>query len=844
MGSDRRRWRGTWTAALLLPLLRAAATRADGSCPAQSLSASELPSTGFVVADIAGDAVALRIKQRTLSHRAPFCTKIRIEQQPTPNDSPLMGANEFTALPTLFNGHFAWSNGPEAISFVPHADGDGSRGNWLLGPAPGVDNGYVYRTAPAADLSPLRPAPPADDDDGGDGDGDEDAQPWHWLLHQQWTPQRQMFVACADDDRDDRDGDGADGAAAGREYFEVEFFAAEDEAPRSGLLFPALPAAFRALLGEDAAAAAACDAARVMHLWDAQTAALRPLTVARTIAAVGSPVRLVAPAAVDAAPDATGGIVSGAAAAAVDGGAAERRELGVLVGAELAGARGWRLFFHLLPPYDPPLVARNASAPQRSAGFYRVDELYVELDAAGRAAGGVVVNEAPLAARRRRRRQERDLLRYATLPGDFVWLWETRAAGPSTAAAKATAAGGDTARHERIVDGAATATAAQVDEVLVVCTQRRVDAAGRVALSFASFPSHRQRLMAQSMAQRLVSHYTVVLPPAADDDADEGGEGGVAAVLHSFAAGVEGRHHARRRTAVRWTTLVPLSARPATFLVEHLRWKEHRVGARLSSCFLYHAAVTLPAPLVYAAELLCVLLGSKPVAMVQLSSPSEHQWKFPLVAALARAVVESVDLHRAAADAANASLPVDYAVFTFGEDETLVVYRAHRRYLMEALRPRFTAQALHPMPFPSHHRHDADALRRAHREQLYNAAWNGLALGYPAYFVRAYVDGFGDNDVAVADRAALYDAAARDFARDMPRLSRGAVSRRGYEIGYGLDRDLLLRLVPPAADAATGATAASRQRAESTGAAAQRQRQLEDDWLAALWEAAHRPGAV
>lgn len=50
-----------------------------------------------------------------------------------------------------------------------------------------------------------------------------------------------------------------------------------------------------------------------------------------------------------------------------------------------------------------------------------------------------------------------------------------------------------------------------------------------------------------------------------------------------------------------------------------------------SPCFFYHAAVTLPQPLIYAAEIICLLKGMKPVVMIQYKSPSEHQWKFPLV---------------------------------------------------------------------------------------------------------------------------------------------------------------------------------------------------------------------
>ena len=52
------------------------------------------------------------------------------------------------------------------------------------------------------------------------------------------------------------------------------------------------------------------------------------------------------------------------------------------------------------------------------------------------------------------------------------------------------------------------------------------------------------------------------------------------------------------------------------FIRKYLVYKENpAIG--LSSCFLYHAAVSLPQALVYAAEILCVLTGQKAVTMVR-----------------------------------------------------------------------------------------------------------------------------------------------------------------------------------------------------------------------------------
>jgi hypothetical protein len=53
-----------------------------------------------------------------------------------------------------------------------------------------------------------------------------------------------------------------------------------------------------------------------------------------------------------------------------------------------------------------------------------------------------------------------------------------------------------------------------------------------------------------------------------------------------------------------------------SYIRHYLAYKDVQLPD-LSSCFLYHAAVTLPKPLVYAAEIVCVLIGAKPLTMVR-----------------------------------------------------------------------------------------------------------------------------------------------------------------------------------------------------------------------------------
>jgi hypothetical protein len=61
------------------------------------------------------------------------------------------------------------------------------------------------------------------------------------------------------------------------------------------------------------------------------------------------------------------------------------------------------------------------------------------------------------------------------------------------------------------------------------------------------------------------------------------------------------------------------------------------------------------------------------------------------------------------------------------------------------------------MPFP-----DSNRMAEDHREQIFNAAWNGLILGYPARFVKSYCETF-HNDLNVEEKRDIYVIAKREI---------------------------------------------------------------------------------
>ena len=62
--------------------------------------------------------------------------------------------------------------------------------------------------------------------------------------------------------------------------------------------------------------------------------------------------------------------------------------------------------------------------------------------------------------------------------------------------------------------------------------------------------------------------------------------------------------------------LFALNPDPITWLRDYLISHENFLAPGLSSCFMYHSGMSMPEQLIYAAEFICVLIGSKPITMV------------------------------------------------------------------------------------------------------------------------------------------------------------------------------------------------------------------------------------
>lgn len=151
---------------------------------------------------------------------------------------------------------------------------------------------------------------------------------------------------------------------------------------------------------------------------------------------------------------------------------------------------------------------------------------------------------------------------------------------------------------------------------------------------------------------------------------------------------------------------------------------------------------------------ICTFTNFRSVSQIQYTTSSDHQWKFPLVQELVRAII-------AAKVQLGGALDLSYETFRYRSDETLIVYRTGRKYLVDNLLPHHQAQALHPVPYPEESR-----LQEDEREQIYNSAWNGFVLGYPGFFVESYCETF-HNGLSVEEKRKQLALAEHHFQQKM-----------------------------------------------------------------------------
>lgn len=317
-------------------------------------------------------------------------------------------------------------------------------------------------------------------------------------------------------------------------------------------------------------------------------------------------------------------------------------------------------------------------------------------------------------------------------PGDFAWLWYKRT----------------------------TVEAVIVEEMLVKC----IGSSGGIVV-LQTYLTDRKAAMSRSALEQEIDLFVITLPFNSDNDDIQPiltGRGSFEThnmqFLSVFSMGSD---------LVGWIQ---------TYILSH-----EGVFGSLSSCFLYHAAIAMPRALIYATELVCHLMGAKPIVLVQFTSQSDSQYKLPFVQEISRNIIAAID--------SKVVTNLAYRIHEYKGDKTLVFYRTNREYLVELLRPNRQAQALHIAPYAN--TDDLSELKMAYREQIYNSWWNGYILGYPEHFIDSYCLEFHNEVIRKKDKLEEVDQATADVKAYFLHHQLDPVS-----IGLGLDEDMLSSIYP------------------------------------------------
>lgn len=147
---------------------------------------------------------------------------------------------------------------------------------------------------------------------------------------------------------------------------------------------------------------------------------------------------------------------------------------------------------------------------------------------------------------------------------------------------------------------------------------------------------------------------------------------------------------------------------------------------------------------------------------MQYATPTDHQWKFPLVRELIN-IFQNAQFD-------NADKILAYHTNTYYKDSSLIVYPVALQKLADMLGPHNrTIQALHPVPYPDNYvlenkdsKHTrAQLMKQANEQQIYYSWWNGYILGYPLYAIDSYCKSF-HNDLNEAEKIRVSKMAKKD----------------------------------------------------------------------------------
>jgi len=658
--------------------------------PERKLLMDELiPLTGFITAtgvtldhthqvrDKDGSWQRVRLGQRHMAlkvikriNKPTRCSEFEFRGMLDHRDTATLHDRVFTILPDEeFNGRQAWSNGRDVLSYVygsPDNEGE-QHGTWIVGDQGGVDSGFAYvkpklptltpldaHTTQGLTVSPLSKDPAVYHTS------------WFWLRGKDWIEASNVTLVCLDDGSSQ----GLQESSPWSSFYQVQFFesTATDalttgslqlsvvDGGRSGKLRYHSPTSGTEPTSGGSGAA---NAARIVELSD-----IRPLC------ALGQPVAISLPpsgrsnaviaAAGSISPDPST-VIRSRTDTKSSAGDKETTRLVHLVSDEVSGLATFRLIFR--DWQAQPLAGSGgvSDGDVDSGADSSVDydpEVIVEYGPAG-AMGGIRIEPVtePMAAKLEQGDVES---LWRADKGDYVWLWWYPASSSSSSFSSS---------------GCPVIAEQAADELLLKVTYRHRSRRGDDNIGgdvegmddwavLQRFDTDRSVQMKQTVLQRDTDLWLVRFDRDRDQESSSTTSGGkLTAHFTTTPGNVAGRGQ-KGFSATGYTgsssllctadihvvhaSLLGSPQQTVAFLQHYLRYKDDQIThaasvsgretlplhERLSSCYFYHAAVSMPKAFIYAAEVLCVLLGAKPMAMIQYTSPTELQYKvsfFPVL---------------------------------------------------------------------------------------------------------------------------------------------------------------------------------------------------------------------
>lgn len=475
---------------------------------------------------IAADDIVFRVIKRI--NRRSSCLRMEFINIPFNTTSPLVGGRTFTLLKDkLVAGRFAWSNGPDFISFVATVTADAPYGTWMLSNKIGDESGYGFNKPRQPSLVPF-----------------DSTMRWSWLENKRWERNDDIQLICKDD------------VPSEGHFYQVEYFTGTQA--HTGYYSPNM------FSTEEIDSLIALNVTEDFTLLRSLA---RPTIWNNARLDIMNP-ELTSP------PVLLVKFGSGTYITDRKG----RKTVGHLVQQEHGADSGWNLAFRRVV---------GTEAEEKMSGWNFEDEIILYLDGNPATPRDYVLT--PMTAA-----EEAAHMTYAhksletIQKGQYVSIYYHRSHVDKLLV-----------QLESNVDGTSRAVEGKKDDMKLNIVEEEVEillecvARTQSKVLFKYHHSDRREVLYQDLLSKESTYFTYTL-----------GSGNDAAVM-TDASGIE----------IDLTYYEFIGSDVIGYIREYLKKKDNTLQ-HLSSCYFYHAAVTLPKALIYAAEIVCVLTGAKPLTLV------------------------------------------------------------------------------------------------------------------------------------------------------------------------------------------------------------------------------------